>query len=360
MSNSDETGIAFPTATNINNRVLFPLFPTNKMVTFCVPDKEVAKDLSLKLLAELDKSTGMVKYLVELAECWEVLVGMAVATIFISIAYIALLKWITKPLLYTSIVIILLGFVLLGGWCWLKKNEFDPVLQENNYNAAFAGAIGAWVIGGIYLCFIICCWKNIKLGAAIMEAASDFVTANVRVVLLPVLSYIVCVPTLCLWMFAAVYLYSIGKPEFEENSFFANIVWEDNTRYMMLFFCFGLLWVIAFIICLQQFMIAATVCQWYWSGEGGDDAAMPNSANSTSVFASFKWGIWYHAGSVAFGSFLIALITAIRIIFEYIVYQYEKVGNKENPVYKCLKCYIRYVLWCLDSYVKFITKNAFI
>jgi len=107
-------------------------------------------------------------------------------------------------------------------------------------------------------------------------------------------------------------------------------------------------------------MIAATVCQWYWTGEGGEDADMPDSPYSTSVCRSFKWGMWYHCGSIAFGSFLIALVTFIRIVFEYIVYQYEKVGNKENPVYKCLKCYIRYALYMLDKYVKFITKAAFI
>jgi hypothetical protein len=30
--------------------------------------------------------------------------------------------------------------------------------------------------------------------------------------------------------------------------------------------------------------------------------------------------MWYHCGSIAFGSFLIALISFIRVIFEYIVY----------------------------------------
>jgi len=87
---------------------------------------------------------------------------------------------------------------------------------------------------------------------------------------------------------------------------------------------------------------------------------MADSPYTASVWRSFKWGIWWHCGSIAFGSFIIALVTFIRIIFEYIVYQYEQVGNKENPVYKCLKCYIRYVLYCLDKYVKFISKNAFI
>merc|ERR1719238_2394380 len=87
---------------------------------------------------------------------------------------------------------------------------------------------------------------------------------------------------------------------------------------------------------------------------------MADSPYTTSVWRSFKWGIWWHCGSIAFGSFIIALITFIRIVFEYIIYQYEKVGNKENPVYKAFKCVARCILWCLDQCVKFITKNAYI
>lgn len=113
------------------------------------------------------------------------------------------------------------------------------------------------------------------------------------------------------------------------------------------------------IICLQQFMIAATVCQWYFSGQGRSEVA-DSAGHGVSLFTSFKWGIWYHCGSIAFGSFIIAVITFIRIVFEYLVYQFEKMNPSENCFYKCAKCYIRYVLWCLDKYIKFITKNAFI
>jgi hypothetical protein len=137
----------------------------------------------------------------------------------------------------------------------------------------------------------------------------------------------------------------------------ATIEWKQETEYLFWAYFFGLLWVIAFIICVQQFMIAAGTCMWYFTGQG---EKMSDSPYDVSFTKAFSWAMWYHCGSIAMGSFLIALITFIRVIFEYIIYQYEKVGNKENPVYKCFKCYIRYVLWCLDKYVKFITKNAFI
>jgi hypothetical protein len=39
-------------------------------------------------------------------------------------------------------------------------------------------------------------------------------------------------------------------------------------------------------------------------------------------------------GSIAFGSFLIAVLNTIKALFEYIVYQYENAtGNKQIPVF---------------------------
>lgn len=96
---------------------------------------------------------------------------------------------------------------------------------------------------------------------------------------------------------------------------------------------------------------------WYFTGQGKE---MSDSPYDVSVCKALKWATVYHIGSIAMGSFLIALITFIRIIFEYIIYQYEKIGNKENPVYKAFKCVARCILWALDQYVKFITKNAYI
>lgn len=62
---------------------------------------------------------------------------------------------------------------------------------------------------------------------------------------------------------------------------------------------------------------------------------------------------------MALGSFIIAVITMIRAIFEYIVAQ-NKAAGADNKIVKALECVIRYILWCLDKYIKFITKNAYI
>lgn len=53
-------------------------------------------------------------------------------TIVISIIYVFLLKWITKPLLYVSMFVIFVAFVLLGGYCYLHMEEYagDPESED--------------------------------------------------------------------------------------------------------------------------------------------------------------------------------------------------------------------------------------
>jgi len=59
-----------------------------------------------------------------------------------------------------------------------------------------------------------------------MEAASTFVSSNLRIVMLPILSYLVAFVFFIFWVMCAVHIYSIGTPEFKANSFIANIVWD--------------------------------------------------------------------------------------------------------------------------------------
>lgn len=72
-----------------------------------------------------------------------------------------------------------------------------------------------------------------------------------------------------------------------------------------------------------------------------------------------KWILVYHLGSIAFGSFIIAVVQFIRIIFEY-YRQKIQAANKDNPVVKFLLCCTSYLLLCLERCVKFISKNAYI
>merc|ERR1712015_455962 len=66
----------------------------------------------------------------------------------------------------------------------------------------------------------------------------------------------------------------------------------------------------------------------------------------------------YHLGSVAFGSFLIAVCSMLRFLFEY--YRKKMGVAEKNKVVKVLVCLTGYLLWLMEKCVKFISKNAYI
>lgn len=107
----------------------------------------------------------------------------------------------------------------------------------------------------------------------------------------------------------------------------------------------------AFIIGVTQFMISASCALWYFSSTS-------DAPGSGSLLRGFMWVFRYHLGSIAMGAFLIALVQFIRIIFEYYKAQLDKA--KENKVVKILLCLTSYLLDCLERFIKFISKNAYI
>ena len=120
----------------------------------------------------------------------------------------------------------------------------------------------------------------------------------------------------------------------------------------MLYYFFGLLWINAFFIAMFQFTIAVSAATWYFS-YGTDDSG-------ARVCKGICWGMGYHAGSLAFGSFLLALIWMIRIIFEYWRKKMESLAPGENKCMKCMVCMVRCCLDCLNRCIKFINRNAYI
>lgn len=281
---------------------------------------------------------------------------MVFVAFIITIVYLALLKWITKPLLYISLLAIFVFGVLGGGFLFLQKDEYPP--ESESYYYMVAGAIVVWVLTFIYMVVICCQWSNIALGASVMEAAGTFVSSNPRIGILPITTYFSFAPIIVWWLFTTVFLYSIGTPVYAEEEFIAKIDRPAYIDYVLWYILFGLFWFCALCIAIQKFITNATTCMWFFSGQGSDNS--DDATGQVSILLAVKWAMFKHIGSLAMGSFLIAVVTMIKVVFEYFAAQQEKVAGKDNVVFKCLACCIRCMIWCLDAYVKFINENAYI
>lgn len=133
---------------------------------------------------------------------------------------------------------------------------------------------------------------------------------------------------------------------------FATLEESQMVYWMFWIFMFGFFWIVAWVIAILQFTVAATTALWYFTGHDSD-------ANVVSVTTGIAWAFRHHTGSLAFGSLLIAITTMIKVVFEYFAQQAEKASG-DNPIVKCGLCVARCCIWCLDACVKFISENAYI
>lgn len=297
-----------------------------------------------------DQIGGFSRYMVDLQESWKIILLMGFMSFIITLIYMFLLKWITKPILYVSLFLIFIFGALVTAWCLQRMQQFPK--DSDDYNYSMAGGIVAGVLTLLYVIFLCCNWTNIAIGADIMGAAGDFLSSNSRLAFVPVICYLLCLPIVAWYAATNVYMYSMGTPEFVKDQMFASMKDEKSIEIMFWVFMFGFFWIIAFIIAILQFTIAASAALWYF-GSNSD------SGPSISVTKGIYWAFRYHLGSLAFGSLLIAITTMIKVLFEYFVKKYEKAAP-ENPIVKALICYARCMIWCLDACVKFISENAYI
>jgi choline transporter-like protein 2/4/5 len=118
---------------------------------------------------------------------------------------------------------------------------------------------------------------------------------------------------------------------------------------MMLYHLFGLLWTNQFIVGFGLMVVAGAIANFYWTA--GDTNLMP----AAPVMGSVRRTARYHLGSIALGSFLVAVIQFIRLVLEYIDRKTKNM-QEANPIYKYLMCIVK---CCMVREIKYEGSQLF-
>ena len=336
-------------------------YPTTAVGGFCSPKlekeqveefAELGKELSAAFFDKVLGDEGG-KILADIGASWKVIAISAVTALILGYLFLFIIRCIGGAIIYLSLLLILACFV--GGGLYVmeyaKVNiaDDDPYKQYANYAAYVLFGLAA-----LELVCVCCCWKAIKIAVAVYKTTAQYVASNLRILVLPLFSWVILGIWGLTWLFCAVHVYSVGDIAQREAplEFMTGIKWSDTTRYAMWYQLFGLLWVAAFVNGLCQFIIAASTCIWYFTVNS-------DTKGRGTVGTAFYWGFRYHLGSIAFGSFCIAVVQMIRLIFEWYRRKIAK-ASRDSKVVKALLCLTSYCLYLLEKCVKFISKNAYI
>lgn len=216
----------------------------------------------------------------------------------------------------------------------------------------------SWIFAGIYYIVIVCSFQSLRVAVAVIQTASSFVADSKRLIFVPVLYFGIAMICSAMFVAGAVCVASIGDIQVDNAAYQSkSIEWSSQTEYMFYFMIFGFLWVLAFIMAVNEFVIIVAGITWYYSDkEIPDDDGIPGDSD---VSTGMYWSVRYHAGTLAAGSLIVAIVWAIRVIFEYVAKKMEGASG-ENGCTKCLVGCIRCCLSCFDRFIRYINRNAYI
>jgi len=159
---------------------------------------------------------------------------------------------------------------------------------------------------------LLCMFNTIRKAVAIVKTACVAVKDMPLMLLIPIIFTILLLIHLIWWLISFGYVYSVGEIKKSPDGPWAKVTHYENYKYAVWFYVFGGLWNNAFLGAVNEFILSSSVSIWYFSG-GGTDKKDLHRPISRSIYRVFR----YHLGSLAFGSFLLALVQFIRILVMY-------------------------------------------
>ncbi|XP_022906177.2 choline transporter-like 2 isoform X1 [Onthophagus taurus] len=327
----------------------------------------------------------------------EILLGIGLS-IVVCIIYIVLLRWIAPVMVWLSILGALAGLAFcvyysVTQYQYYKDNPYKYEDATNSFDRAFKKpSTWMWiliilsVILGLLFLIVVFLRKRIVLAIALIQEGSKAVSSTTSALFFPIIPWILQFGVICYTIAVAVYISTVGGPLYEVRNFDSNkcdcnyangdecnvdtfikcgnklgeyceatckFIKTSNDNYVPYIHAFniiGFFWGVFFISALCEMILAGVFATWYWTFEKKN---VPFFNVTTSTLRTLR----YHIGTLAFGSLIITICRIIRVILEYIDHKLKKYDNAlTRAIMCCLKCFF----WCLEKFLKFINRNAYI
>uniref|UniRef100_A0A2K5M8V1 Choline transporter-like protein n=1 Tax=Cercocebus atys TaxID=9531 RepID=A0A2K5M8V1_CERAT len=364
-------------------------------------DTTIAQGIS-GLIDSLNARDISVKIFEDFAHSWYwILVALGVALV-LSLLFILLLRLVAGPLVLVLILGVL-GVLAYGiYYCW----EEYRVLRDRGASisqlgfttnlSAYQSVQETWlaalivlaVLEAILLLVLIFLRQRIRIAIALLKEASKAVGQMMSTMFYPLVTFVLLLICIAYWAMTALYLATSGQPQY--------VLWASNISSpgcekvsintscnpmdqpvnsscpglmcvfqgysskglvqrslfnLQIYGVLGLFWTLNWVLALGQCVLAGAFASFYWAFH------KPQDIPTFPLISAFIRTLRYHTGSLAFGALILTLVQIARVILEYIDH---KLRGVQNPVARCIMCCFKCCLWCLEKFIKFLNRNAYI
>ncbi|XP_026021643.1 choline transporter-like protein 2 isoform X2 [Astatotilapia calliptera] len=344
----------------------------------------------------------VMKIFEDFTHCWYwILLGLVIAMI-ISLVFLILLRFLAGIMVWVMIAMLVavIGYGIFH--CYMEyaalkgeaganvtikdlgfQTDFTVYLQIRQTWLAFIIILA--IVEVIIILLLIFLWKRILIAIALIKEASRAIGHMLCSLFYPLFTFLLLAVVIAYWGVTAVFLSTSNQPIYkifnETNCDYSRqtcdpanystspmkaqcadskclfAFYGGETPYhkyliaLQFYNVFLFFWCANFVLGLGQMTLAGAFASYYWAAKKPDDIpAFP-------VFSSLGRSLRYHTGTLAFGSLILSIIQIIRVLLEYLDH---KLKGAQNKFAKFLLCCLKCCFWCLEKFVKFLNRNAYI
>lgn len=199
----------------------------------------------------------------------------------------------------------------------------------------------------IFNCLLCCFWSKVQLAIAIIDATADFMVATKRLAFVSMTYFFITIMYMLFWGVAAVGVIAMNKIEALPDGT-KRIIWQTPQQIMIGFMFFGLVWLLVFMTDKVRFITMSSASQYYWSSDRKNNGTA--SVCSAGYQASIK-----HAGSLALGSLIHALVIILKMLIE----AASKENKSNNAGAAIVFCLLKCCVNCIEDFVEHLNTCAY-
>ncbi|XP_076274433.1 choline transporter-like 2 isoform X3 [Rhynchophorus ferrugineus] len=321
----------------------------------------------------------------DIVNSWkEMLIGIGMA-IVCCLIYIFMLRWIAGIMVWFSIAAVVAGLsvaLYFVSTLYMKwRDDFRNTLvssSKTKRDIFLVLIIAVAIVLAIILLVLIFLRKRIVMAIALVKEGSKAVGSVTSVLFFPIVPWIFQFGIIAYTICTGAYLMTTGEPIYRIRTNgtctisnkecepgktvdydpdcpnatckYIGLANQNYYPYFQAYNIFGFFWLAFFMSAFGQLVMAEVFARWFWTK---NKSKLPFFAVTSACFIAVR----YHLGTIAFGSLIIAICRIIRLCLEYIDRKLKKYDNEfTKAILCCLKCFF----WCLEKFLKFINKNAYI
>uniref|UniRef100_A0A8C1YSW0 Choline transporter-like protein n=1 Tax=Cyprinus carpio TaxID=7962 RepID=A0A8C1YSW0_CYPCA len=361
------------------------------------------RDAANGITSLLDAKEVGIKIFEDYASSWFwILIGLVISML-VSLIFILLLRF-TAGVLFWMVIFGVIAAVGYGIWhCYWEysslqgKPDSDITISDIGFQTDFRVylqlsqtwlifMISLAVIEAIIILVLIFVRNRVRIAIALLKEGSKAIGCIMTTLFYPIITFLLLALCIAYWAVTAVFLASSGDAVYKvmstlPNCKYTNLTCDPETfsqsnvtklcpgsqctfafyggeslyhRYIFVLQLCNLLvflWLVNFTIALGQCTLAGAFASYYWA------LRKPEDIPACPLASSFGRALRYHTGSLAFGALILSIVQFIRIILEYLDH---KMKGAHNAFTRFLLCCLKCCFWCLERFIKFMNRNAYI